>query len=836
MCFGRTSFDVRVGVAPSSTIYICRLVQVLVASQFFFFFSSRRRHTRCREVSWARRCVQETGINAEYMGYMELSEYLKVDITRKSVGADSQITPKKESRSLTRKDRKSVYELPSSSVKDSPSKNLLKKYNPFNKRSARGPAPSNYEEPESYISEHSYYSEFGKKETKRFPEKAEFGSQVSPKQKSSQPLILETDAALMEKTVRPIKPRETPRIDPVELKFQELREEINRAREQTNLPEKEFNLRLSKVVFLESGDYKAPTSPSDIRLQLLEQDEKLKAYNASLKRLQAELNDKQLKIRELQVALDSAREKSNGGIELSMKNERANTLQTLKKLFETDFLVKCNRNILTCQRYLDDLAHKEGRINNKLGLLKLKLKKAKPLTISPSAQDISSEAEYQWLAEKRRLDIETLKLKYEDENHKLRKDIQSLEDQLEEKNRDFEDIRGKYVPQVEVDEIEARLQKSLHDAKNELEEQKRLNNDLKGSVESLSNLPSEVQDLQTRIEYYENEIEESRRQNSFLKENISGLEKTAEQIQEMKRKILQYEEELSLSNRTNEDLRLQLSGFESQNEHISKIEKDNEILNRENINLRKENDELKNSIKNLNLQNAQQIKEIENLKQDMPTMGTEELKTEIDHLKKENENKENEVKSLKQDIENKLEEIEKLKTEKEKSMKEIIDYNVRPIQKTQESKQEAIEDEIQEEKKSHIIKSDDLIKGKQQEIKDLKQAKEIEDLKKENIQKTQEIDYLKVDIEQKNQEIDDLKQENQDIILENEQIIKEIDDLKEENRNILKKIEITTISSEEEVSQKSVSYTHLRAHETSLHLVCRLLLEKKKKNCEATRT
>ena len=27
----------------------------------------------------------------------------------------------------------------------------------------------------------------------------------------------------------------------------------------------------------------------------------------------------------------------------------------------------------------------------------------------------------------------------------------------------------------------------------------------------------------------------------------------------------------------------------------------------------------------------------------------------------------------------------------------------------------------------------------------------------------------------------------------------------------------------------SVSYTHLRAHETSLHLVCRLLLEKKKK-------
>eukprot|EP00831_Metopus_contortus_P004734 TRINITY_DN1175_c0_g1_i2.p1 TRINITY_DN1175_c0_g1~~TRINITY_DN1175_c0_g1_i2.p1 ORF type:complete len:145 (-),score=29.32 TRINITY_DN1175_c0_g1_i2:312-746(-) len=42
----------------------CWLCEFIV----FFFFSSRRRHTRCREVSWARRCVQETGINAEYMG------------------------------------------------------------------------------------------------------------------------------------------------------------------------------------------------------------------------------------------------------------------------------------------------------------------------------------------------------------------------------------------------------------------------------------------------------------------------------------------------------------------------------------------------------------------------------------------------------------------------------------------------------------------------------------------------------------------------------------------------------------------------------------------------
>eukprot|EP00831_Metopus_contortus_P066693 TRINITY_DN59495_c0_g1_i2.p1 TRINITY_DN59495_c0_g1~~TRINITY_DN59495_c0_g1_i2.p1 ORF type:complete len:116 (-),score=42.72 TRINITY_DN59495_c0_g1_i2:58-405(-) len=33
----------------------------------------------------------------------------------------------------------------------------------------------------------------------------------------------------------------------------------------------------------------------------------------------------------------------------------------------------------------------------------------------------------------------------------------------------------------------------------------------------------------------------------------------------------------------------------------------------------------------------------------------------------------------------------------------------------------------------------------------------------------------------------------------------------------------------DKIVAKPVSYTHLRAHETSLHLVCRLLLEKKKK-------
>eukprot|EP00658_Telonema_sp_P-2_P075850 TRINITY_DN65645_c0_g1_i1.p1 TRINITY_DN65645_c0_g1~~TRINITY_DN65645_c0_g1_i1.p1 ORF type:complete len:155 (+),score=27.26 TRINITY_DN65645_c0_g1_i1:158-622(+) len=41
---------------------------------------------------------------------------------------------------------------------------------------------------------------------------------------------------------------------------------------------------------------------------------------------------------------------------------------------------------------------------------------------------------------------------------------------------------------------------------------------------------------------------------------------------------------------------------------------------------------------------------------------------------------------------------------------------------------------------------------------------------------------------------------------------------------------VSTKSSTTFLRSNSVSYTHLRAHETPEHLVCRLLLEKKKKN------
>eukprot|EP00831_Metopus_contortus_P037860 TRINITY_DN29810_c0_g2_i1.p2 TRINITY_DN29810_c0_g2~~TRINITY_DN29810_c0_g2_i1.p2 ORF type:complete len:163 (+),score=43.06 TRINITY_DN29810_c0_g2_i1:3-491(+) len=42
------------------TMYVVEDRWRIVLCILFFFFSSRRRHTRCREVSWARRCVQET--------------------------------------------------------------------------------------------------------------------------------------------------------------------------------------------------------------------------------------------------------------------------------------------------------------------------------------------------------------------------------------------------------------------------------------------------------------------------------------------------------------------------------------------------------------------------------------------------------------------------------------------------------------------------------------------------------------------------------------------------------------------------------------------------------
>eukprot|EP00825_Cyclidium_porcatum_P027281 TRINITY_DN29356_c0_g1_i1.p3 TRINITY_DN29356_c0_g1~~TRINITY_DN29356_c0_g1_i1.p3 ORF type:complete len:106 (-),score=32.42 TRINITY_DN29356_c0_g1_i1:278-595(-) len=50
-------------------VLVCGGDFFVLFSVVFFFFSSRRRHTRSCLVSWARRCVQETGINAEYMGY-----------------------------------------------------------------------------------------------------------------------------------------------------------------------------------------------------------------------------------------------------------------------------------------------------------------------------------------------------------------------------------------------------------------------------------------------------------------------------------------------------------------------------------------------------------------------------------------------------------------------------------------------------------------------------------------------------------------------------------------------------------------------------------------------
>src|SRR5674536_27292 len=43
------------------------------------------------------------------------------------------------------------------------------------------------------------------------------------------------------------------------------------------------------------------------------------------------------------------------------------------------------------------------------------------------------------------------------------------------------------------------------------------------------------------------------------------------------------------------------------------------------------------------------------------------------------------------------------------------------------------------------------------------------------------------------------------------------------------RLELAATGADGQVGDEAVSYTHLRAHETPEHLVCRLLLEKKKK-------
>ena len=57
----------------------------------------------------------------------------------------------------------------------------------------------------------------------------------------------------------------------------------------------------------------------------------------------------------------------------------------------------------------------------------------------------------------------------------------------------------------------------------------------------------------------------------------------------------------------------------------------------------------------------------------------------------------------------------------------------------------------------------------------------------------------------------------------------ELNDLKLENENNEKRLKLFLLPKDEADKKDAitVSYTHLRAHETSLHLVCRLLLEKK---------
>eukprot|EP00831_Metopus_contortus_P030319 TRINITY_DN2487_c0_g1_i1.p2 TRINITY_DN2487_c0_g1~~TRINITY_DN2487_c0_g1_i1.p2 ORF type:complete len:121 (-),score=39.89 TRINITY_DN2487_c0_g1_i1:126-488(-) len=60
---------------------------------FFFFFSSRRRHTRCREVSWARRCVQETALKIAQITDMHLGAVYSPKYLKKVVDEAALLDP-----------------------------------------------------------------------------------------------------------------------------------------------------------------------------------------------------------------------------------------------------------------------------------------------------------------------------------------------------------------------------------------------------------------------------------------------------------------------------------------------------------------------------------------------------------------------------------------------------------------------------------------------------------------------------------------------------------------------------------------------------------------------
>eukprot|EP00831_Metopus_contortus_P083236 TRINITY_DN9173_c0_g2_i2.p2 TRINITY_DN9173_c0_g2~~TRINITY_DN9173_c0_g2_i2.p2 ORF type:complete len:127 (-),score=44.65 TRINITY_DN9173_c0_g2_i2:171-497(-) len=59
----------------------------LILIYVFFFFSSRRRHTRCREVSWARRCVQETVSTQSTWGKLQ-QDALQLQTSQKKMQND----------------------------------------------------------------------------------------------------------------------------------------------------------------------------------------------------------------------------------------------------------------------------------------------------------------------------------------------------------------------------------------------------------------------------------------------------------------------------------------------------------------------------------------------------------------------------------------------------------------------------------------------------------------------------------------------------------------------------------------------------------------------------
>eukprot|EP00831_Metopus_contortus_P017591 TRINITY_DN17430_c0_g1_i1.p1 TRINITY_DN17430_c0_g1~~TRINITY_DN17430_c0_g1_i1.p1 ORF type:complete len:327 (-),score=97.69 TRINITY_DN17430_c0_g1_i1:8-988(-) len=163
--------------------------------------------------------------------------------------------------------------------------------------------------------------------------------------------------------------------------------------------------------------------------------------------------------------------------------------------------------------------------------------------------------------------------------------------------------------------------------------------------------------------------------------------------------------------------------------------------------------------------------------------------------------------------------LEKIKLKQQQELQQMMEYEM----KMQQIKQ-TNEEKMAKEREREEIRQRDLVQ-RQKEQEKIKHQKELE--------KQQRIEEEALREKQRQIELNEKQKEKEEREkIKEKQRQKEIKQREEEQR--LKQEEFKKQT--EEKLRVPVSYTHLRAHETSLHLVCRLLLEKKKNNIQTSKS